>query len=74
MAAQPDAAALLSAIADALNAAERAGITISSPQIAVMTSHGHVLPIGDARLGTRWAARAKVPHEMSPATRGDDDD
>jgi hypothetical protein len=74
MAARPDAAALLAAIADALNAAERSGITIGSPQVAVMTSHGDVLPIGDARLGTRWAARAKVPHEMSPERESDDDD
>jgi hypothetical protein len=70
----PDASRLLAAIADAMNAAERAGITIEHPEIALMTSHGDVLPIGDERLGTRWAARAKVLHAMSPAAEGSDDD
>jgi hypothetical protein len=70
----PDASRLLAAIADAMNAAERAGITIEHPEIALMTSHGDVLPIGDERLGTRWAARPKVLHAMSPPTEGDDDD
>ena len=55
----PDAARLLAAIADALNAAERAGITVEHPSIALMTSHGDVLPIGDDRLGARWTARPK---------------
>ena len=72
--ARPDASRLLGAVAEALNACERAGITIGSPKVAVMTSHGDVLPIGDERLGARWAARARMPHEMSPATEGSDDD
>jgi hypothetical protein len=69
----PDAAPLLAAVADALNACERAGITIEHPVVALMTSHGDVLPIGDDRLGTRWEARPKVPHAMSPERGGDDD-
>lgn len=70
----PDASRLLAAIADAMNAAERAGITIEHPEIDLMTSHGDVLPIGDERLGTRWVARAKLAHAMSPEREGDDDD
>jgi hypothetical protein len=70
---KPDAARLLAAIADALNAAERAGITVEHPTIALMTSHGDVLPIGDDRLGIRWEARPKVPHAMSPGKGSDDD-
>ena len=64
---------LLSAIADALNAAERAGIAVNLAHGAVMTSYGYVLPAGDERIGARWAARPKVPREMSPERESDDD-
>ena len=69
----PDAPRLLSAIADALNAAERAGLAVNLAHGAASTSHGYVLPVGDGRLGARWAARVKVPHEMSPEQGSDDD-
>lgn len=56
----PDAGRLLAALADALNACERAGIMIDAPRDAVMTSHGYVLPVGGSRLGARWAARTRL--------------
>ena len=54
-------ARLLSAVADALNALERAGITADVDHCAVSTRYGHVIPVGDPRLGGRWAFRARVP-------------
>jgi hypothetical protein len=58
-----DPARLLSAVADALNALERAGITAEVDHWAVSTRYGHVIPVGDPRLGNRWAYRARVPAE-----------
>lgn len=52
-------ARLLAAVADALNACERAGITLDLAHGAVWTRYGYVLPMGDPRLGNRWAARMK---------------
>jgi hypothetical protein len=54
------AARLLSAIAEALNALERAGITADVDHDAVSTRFGYVLPVGDGRLGSRWAVRPKL--------------
>ena len=55
-----DPARLLTAVADALNALERAGITADVDHCAVSTRHGYVIPVGDPRLGSRWAYRARV--------------
>ena len=63
-----DPSRLLSAVADALHALERAGITAEVDHWAVSTRYGHVIPVGDPRLGNRWAYRARVPAE------GDDED
>lgn len=68
---QPDPGRLLAAVADALNACERAGIVIDSPASAVMTSHGYVLPSGDARLGARWQARLRLRHAQTPPGDGE---
>lgn len=69
--AESDAGRLLSAVADALNACERAGITVDVPAGAVLTSHGYVMPVGDTRLGSRWAARTRLAAEFCPG--GEDD-
>lgn len=63
----PDAPSLLAAIADALNAAERAGIAVDLNHGAVLTTYGYVLPVGDARLGSRWAVRTRIEPEMCRA-------
>lgn len=51
---------LLSFLADALNACERAGIPVSLDHGIVVTGYGYVLPLGEPRLGNRWQARAKI--------------
>jgi hypothetical protein len=58
---RPDAARLLPALADALNACERAGITVQLAHGAAWTRHGYVLPAGDPRIGSLWAARPALP-------------
>jgi hypothetical protein len=57
-----DAAPLLAAVADALNACERSGILVSLTEGAVTTRCGYVLAVGDARLGSRWAVRMRIEH------------
>ena len=57
---QPDPAALLARVADALNACERAGVTVQLNHGGALTSHGYVLATGDPRLGTRWQARMRL--------------
>lgn len=57
----PDAPRLLAAVADALNACERAGIAVQLEHGAVLTDHGYVLPLGDPGIGCLWAARMKTP-------------
>jgi hypothetical protein len=53
---------LLAAVADALNACERAGLRIDNLKDGtVWTSAGYVLPFGDERLGARWVVRACTP-------------
>ncbi len=58
-----DPARLLAAVADSLNALERAGIATEVDHWAVSTRYGYVIPVGDPRLGSRWAYRARVPAE-----------
>ena len=69
-----DAARLLSAVADALNALENAGITVDLAGGAVMTPRGYVMAIGDARLGSKWQARTRLWGTMSPEPGSSDDD
>ena len=51
---------LLAAVADALNALERAGIIADVDHDSVSTRYGYVIPVGDGRLGTRWAVRQRL--------------
>lgn len=53
---QPDPAALLGSVADALNACEKAGIVVKLKHGAVMTRNGYVLPVGDGKWGARTRA------------------
>lgn len=53
---RPDAAPLLAAVADALNACEQAGITVKLKHGAAMTRYGYVLPVGDGQWGARTLA------------------
>jgi hypothetical protein len=66
---QPDAEALLGAVADALTACEAAGIAVKLKHGIVLTRHGYVLPVGES-----WVARTLAWTEFTPATEGDDDD
>ena len=60
-----DARHLLAAIADAMNAAERAGLIIGNlHEGTVWTRAGYVMPFGDDRPGCRWVVRART--EPSP--------
>lgn len=63
----PEPLQALIKVADALNAAERAGLTVDLAHGAVTTSAGFVLPVGDGRLGCRWAARPQLPAEPGRA-------
>jgi hypothetical protein len=65
MARHPDARRLLSDVAGALNACERAGIPVDLSHEVVVTGYGYVLPIGDPRLGARWQARMKTTPEAA---------
>lgn len=56
----PEHVRLLAAVADALNACERAGLPVELEHGAVMTSHGYVLPARNPLDRDRWAARPKV--------------
>jgi hypothetical protein len=63
-AARRDPAALLAAVAEALNAAERAGLIIASlDHGAIKTRAGYVVPFGTAQLGCRWVARSRIPYD-----------
>ena len=60
-----DAPRLLAAIADAMNAAERAGLPIDNLHAGtVWTEAGYVVPFGDERIGCRWVVRARA--EFTP--------
>lgn len=61
------AARLLAAIADALNAAEQAGLPIANLHAGIVwTDAGYVLPFGDDRPGGRWMVRTRTEHEPQP--------
>jgi len=68
-----DAARLLSAVADALNALENAGMAVDLAGGAVMTPRGYVMAVGDDRLGHRWQARTRLWTPLQPADDSDDD-
>jgi hypothetical protein len=68
MAKRPDAAALLSLVADALNACERGGLKVRFHHGIVETKGGYVIPI-DAG----WVPRTKAYTEFSPEGDHDDD-
>ena len=55
-----DPARLLAAVADALNQCERHGLAVDLEHGAALTARGYVLPVGDARLGSRWAVRSRL--------------
>ena len=69
-----DTTRLLSAVADALNDCERAGMTVDLAAGAVMTPRGYVMALGDGRLGSRWQARTRLWTPLSPEDDGSDDD
>ena len=69
-----DPASILAAVADALNACERARMPVSLHHDAVITDSGYVMPFGDPRLGNRWAARMKVPSGYVPEEDDRDED
>lgn len=73
-AATSDPARLLSCVADALNALERAGITVGLAGGAVMTSRGYVMAVGDDRLGHKWQARARLWTPLQPPGDSSDED
>ncbi len=70
----PDARYLLECVAEALNACERAGLSVDLAGGAVMTPRGYVMAVGDPRLGSRWAARPRVQSPLSPADENGDED
>ena len=51
---------LLAAVAEALNACERHGLAVDLEHGAALTIQGYVLPVGDSRLGSRWAVRTRL--------------
>ena len=64
---------LLTAVADALNACERARITVKLAHGAVLTRAGYVLPVyPDA--GERYVVRTMALTEFSAQAPGDDED
>ena len=54
----PDTASLLAAVADALNAAENAGMSVKLAHGAVITEHGYVFPVGPD--DAPWAVRTRA--------------
>lgn len=61
---------LLTAIADALNAAEQAGLPIDNLHAGVIwTEAGYVVPFGDDRPGHRWMVRTRTG--FSPQAEAD---
>ena len=70
---EPEVRVLLSAVADALNACERARITVKLAHGCVLSAAGYVLPVfPDA--GERYAVRTMALTEFSPAPSGSDEE
>ena len=58
---------LLADIADALNAAERAGLTVDNLTDGIIwTRAGYVVPFGDPRPGCRWVVRTRTKFTSQP--------
>jgi hypothetical protein len=72
-----EAARLLTAVADALNACEAAGILAGLAHGALISNQGYVLPIGGGDVplaGERWVVRTKTMTEFPvPPSFGDED-
>ena len=69
---QPDRRTLLTAVADALNACEDAGLRVRLRRDVVFTGAGWVLPPLE---GGRWVARfPSMDHGLAPADPDDPDD
>lgn len=67
---EPDAGPLLSSVAAALTACEKAGIAVKFKHGAVWTEHGYVFQVGERT----WAARTRAYTEFSPAPSGSDEE
>jgi hypothetical protein len=65
---QPDAEALLGAVAAALTACQAAGIAVKLKHGIVTSREGYVLPVSG-----QWVARTRAYTEFTPPA-GDDDD
>ena len=65
---------LLSLVADALNACERAGMVVDASNGALACRYAYILPVGDSRLGSRWAVRMRLPADYIPEEDGRDED
>jgi hypothetical protein len=66
---------LLTAVADALNACDKAGILVQLAHGAAITNEGYVLAVGDGNvpmMGNRWVARTRALTPFSD--QADDDD
>jgi len=61
------AARLLTAIADAMNAAEQAGLPITNLHAGIIwTDAGYILPFGDEHPGRRWMVREREDQASKP--------
>lgn len=70
---EPDIQVLLTAVADALNACEAAGVTVKLAHGAVLTPVGYVLPVyPDA--GERFAVRTMALTAFPVTADGSDED
>ncbi len=69
-----DPGRLLASVADALNACERYGLIVDLEHGAALTSRGYVLPVGDSRLGSRWAVRERLEPPVPVQDEGSDED
>jgi hypothetical protein len=70
---ETDVHVLLSAVADALNACERARIPVKLAHGCVLSPAGYVMPVfPDA--GERFAVRTMALTEFGPAASGSDED
>jgi hypothetical protein len=67
---EPDAGPLLSSVAAALTACEKAGIAVRFRHGAVFTEFGYVLQVGEKT----WAARTRAYTEFGPAPSGSDEE
>ena len=67
--AKPDAGTLLSSVADALTACEKAGIPVKFKHGAVWTEQGYIFQVGERT----WAARTRAYTPFSLPSGSDED-